>query len=209
MCLAREWAPPNAEVHTDCASVVHAALHPQEAVAPRRPMAGLWMLHPRRDLQVCKTKAHRTRAEAEAQGDVTTYLGNDLADRCAKTAAMLLTNMPHEVQKHNDHAAQVKDFWRGVIVLWQQWPSFDEAVRLGIWKVPPPRAQLPGRRFCRRPHSLEWHEGLHRYTCTVCFRKGRDVNSRPKTHVEARFRLFCKVCTLTATALQTATRCGG
>jgi hypothetical protein len=60
---------------------------PLWAIGPDKPHADVWALIRHGDLQVTKTKAHRSLEAATAADDTDHYWGNWLADRAAKAAA--------------------------------------------------------------------------------------------------------------------------
>ena len=86
MLLAMQLGWAEKPVEADCASVVASATRRIWAIGERRPEAGIWRKI-REGVEVSKTKAHRTKAEAEAEGDLVGWIGNGLADSWAKMAA--------------------------------------------------------------------------------------------------------------------------
>ena len=84
------------EVYTDCAGVVASAKNRQWATQHSRPFAALW-----RDMPLTawptveKVKAHRSLEQAQAEGDLKHWHGNEAADSYAKGAAM--HNLPAKV----------------------------------------------------------------------------------------------------------------
>jgi hypothetical protein len=75
-------------VVTDCAGVVASKEKgPLWATGPDKPYGAIWALIRHTDLQVTKTKAHRTLDAATAASDTSHYWGNWLADKIAKAAA--------------------------------------------------------------------------------------------------------------------------
>ncbi len=84
----RKWLP--SQYVTDCQAVMYDLNRGVEwACDPRNPHGGLfkeldWSL-----VAGCrKTKAHRSRQQAEATGDLLDYEANDVADRMAKSATV-------------------------------------------------------------------------------------------------------------------------
>jgi len=75
------------QILSDCASVVRSAKSRAYAVNYKRPFAGIWNMIGNKWgwwPVVTKTKAHRTKKEAEKEGDLQDWFGNDLADVYAK-----------------------------------------------------------------------------------------------------------------------------
>jgi len=160
-------ARPGTVIVVDCASVVSSILHEYRYAADwRRPMAGIW-----KDMEdyfdkvtVVKTKAHRSKAEAEQAGDLEHFLGNDLADQAAKAAAWEGLQGKEEAEDFVALSARRKGFLRSV------------ASMLALWKPTPKitsREKEPRRRKDKPQHSVQWVSQLNLWQCTVCLRTFR------------------------------------
>ena len=154
-------------VVSDCASVVQAfAIGAVLADRAHRPHAGLWRRIARDNItDIIKVKAHLTREEAEARGELLHWRGNDMADHYAKDTAW----------KSGCSEGQRKAFDAAVKV---ETVSFRTAATLlAEWPVPSPdlatlaRARS-GRNRRYRPawlrHQFVWVHHLRRWRCTEC-----------------------------------------
>ena len=73
----------------DCSAIVANATKPNHACYYKNPAAGFWrLIQQARWPKVDKTKAHRTKEQAEAEDDLTNWTGNDLVDEAAKAIAL-------------------------------------------------------------------------------------------------------------------------
>ena len=86
--MALRYAGENAEIITDCQSVVASVVRGRQyALHHRRTTAGVWLHAPWQQAQVRKTKAHRTREQAGQEDEVADFEGNHKVDQLAKLAA--------------------------------------------------------------------------------------------------------------------------
>ena len=73
----------------DCAAIIANATKHEHARHYRNPASGLWRWVPLQHWpEVIKTPAHRTRKQAEQEGDLENWEGNNRADIAAKQAAL-------------------------------------------------------------------------------------------------------------------------
>ena len=154
----------------DCASVVTSYTRGWDfATGHKRPAAGLWADVDFSGFRVRKTKAHRSRAEAESQGDVDDYLGNGLADKLAKEAATLGRPPPAALRRWDLSISARRKFLRFV------------AAVLDLWKGTSPAgsSRAAGRTLgpsvvrVRTPHLPVFHEGFRLYRCALCLSAAR------------------------------------
>jgi hypothetical protein len=106
------------KVVTDCAMVVTRIGQGRTSLRKGRRGTGLWkrFFHIQQDkhinVLVRKPKAHRTRKQAEAQGDLADFLGNDAADKAADRGAQVYHGPADEVQaelaKQNTERQMIK-----------------------------------------------------------------------------------------------------
>lgn len=82
----------------DCNSVIRSSVDRKWAIGEDRPCAGVWTQTCLK-IEVRKTKAHRTKNEAIAEGDLITWTGNDQADKWAKLAAQENVALEWEVER--------------------------------------------------------------------------------------------------------------
>lgn len=86
---ATEHTP--ADIYADCAGLVSFRDRQTQALAYSCPMAGLWRQITKKPawpyMRIHKTKAHRSQAQAALADDQQHYLGNEVADTSAKSAA--------------------------------------------------------------------------------------------------------------------------
>ena len=150
-----------------------------------------------------KTKAHRTKEEAEELGDLLTWQGNDAADRFAKEAAKAGL-APIAVQNAQD---VVLRYWpkliRAVAALFAIWPLPREAYSAGNW-VPRTRPRLGRRIEPSQPHDWAYSNIFRKVVCTRCHKmsdKRRATRCKPLATGAppirlARVHASHKMCTL-------------
>jgi hypothetical protein len=91
-------------VVTDCALVVTRIHQGMAGLRKCRRGTGLWKqffqikADKQVDVQVCKTKAYRTRAVAEQQRDVEDFVGNDAVDKAANRGAHVYRGPVDEIE---------------------------------------------------------------------------------------------------------------
>jgi len=146
------------------AAVAKAANHGKTwATKSNKPFAGFWKYLNTWPVAE-KTKAHRTRAQAIADGDLTDWLGNCYADEFARKGAEA-----HAWSQQNMEDAEKKLQNKiGVLKLCldvlQRWPPAKE-------RYPQPEDQIRGvrpRLKNTKQHNWEWNSLIGRYRCARC-----------------------------------------
>ena len=173
--LACANAPRPVVIIADCSSVVTTLIKSKiEAMDWKRPHAGFWAEANFEGVQVIKTKAHRSREEAEACGDMEHFIGNEEADTAAKKAAK--AGLPTDERVAERFANE--SFRRTKYLM-------SVAQILGTWQ---PTPRLPGEkgkkggaveRKGRNPHTLVWMRASGRWECQGC---GNRFESRTSAH---------------------------
>ena len=184
---------------TDCQSVLVAHAHPAAAVSYAKTAAGLWRELPTQRLeQVVKTKAHRSRVEAEHDNDVEFWRGNVAADRHAKAAAARYDVEAAVFEAHEERFALVKNVLKSAAAILapvhakldavlDAQKAADKADRQAgslsthesvsamafnkCFKHHLKRKQIPRRSHAL--HQLHWHAQHARWSCARCRRTAR------------------------------------
>ena len=152
----------------DCAAVVANAAKPHKAKSFRNPAAGLWKWIPQEYWPtVLKTKAHRTKEAAIKEDDLQNWIGNDMADRAAKEAALAgeRPSILEDVKLFVDRATALI---RGVIEIVAAFPRFTPPV---VTKEVTARhiAEASTRAIRQPQHESAAIPGTDRTMCTRCF----------------------------------------
>ena len=156
-------------IHTDCAAVISAQKHKERTLGAASPHGHAWKHitdegwgHP-----ILKVKAHRTKEQAMATGDIHHYNGNWWADKLCNTRAKELT--PPEAELHLAIQAWHTTSLQAAIKTTEAW----EPTRQRSWEASRLAYQArspapPGEPI--RKHRYEWHPRLRRHICSRCMR---------------------------------------
>ena len=152
---------------SDCASVVASAKDREWATQHSRPFAAIW-----RDMPLAawptvdKVKAHRSQQQAQAEGDLKHWHGNEAADNFAKGAA--LHNLPAKVLQEAQEGAmhQGKKMLVALATLFSKWPKYHEAIKTGTW-TPSGKPHKREAKF-KRKHEWKWSKERKHYRCDKC-----------------------------------------
>ena len=110
-----------------------------------------------------KVKAHRSLEQAQAEGDLKHWHGNEAADSYAKGAAM--HNLPAKVLQEAQEGAmrQGKRMFIALASLFSNWPKYNEAIKTGIWTP----SEKPQKREAqvRRKHVWIWSKERNLFRC--------------------------------------------
>ena len=116
--------------------------------------------------QVAKINAHRSQEQAETEGDLDHWHGNEAADNYAKNAAM--HNLPAQVLQTAQTGAvkHGKKLFVALASLFNLWPKYKEAVKAGTWAQP----EKPQKRVAqeRRKHEWVWSVERNLFRCSKC-----------------------------------------
>jgi hypothetical protein len=163
---AQRFCEKGVELVADCSSVLTSwAKGEAWALGPDRPMAPSWPGAHEHIGSIRKTKAHRSWAQAVADGDQADFHGNEAADSWAKKAAAV-SELPVNVIK--EYPLQVKaatQLVRGLArAVARQRPPVE--LRRAPRQQP---ARRPAEQTTRgRPHCWSWCRELFAWHCTVC-----------------------------------------
>ena len=158
----------------DCSAIVANATKPWHACYYKNSAAGFWrLIDQARWPAVDKTKAHRTREQAEAENDLTNWTGNDLVDEAAK--AIALHNDEPEVigriSAFRTKAAAVLKSLVGIVKAYRK-PDLPQTLTARPTETPGRTTTADGHRFvdvegtdqqickicCLLKHRLEWND---------------------------------------------------
>jgi hypothetical protein len=164
--LANKYTDSKFEIVTDCGSVYKSGTSGADyALNWARPMAGFWVGIRLPDLTIRKTKAHRSRQQAEQEGDLDDWLGNDLADGLAKEAASFGTPPAAVAEARQLAFLRRVQFYHMV------------ASTLSMWQAQPPSGMgfthKPRKKATTTQHSLVWLPFIQKWACRVCQRNFR------------------------------------
>ena len=159
----------------DCASVVASGADREAAIGPKRPFAGLWLAIPPY-VEVRKTKAHRTREQAEASDDLANWHGNEHADQWAKQGAQLGAPVQWQRTAWLAHASRVRHAIRAASSYLSEWPRVSDLLRQGLWQPPftvgdgeaKPRPPGAARRAVDATHSWTYSPLIQAELCRAC-----------------------------------------
>ena len=150
------------------------------ATGPKRPFAGIWKECPAHKWpEVRKTKAHRTRADAEATDTLTEWYGNDQADAAAKQVAEVALPTASYLEVHDKILGLGSALARQIAHLLAQWPRYHECIQSGAWVAMPPKGSRPATP--RRHHRWRWAVASRLWVCSECHRSSRNRRAYPCT----------------------------
>ena len=152
---------------TDCSSVYASAMQGANfALHWSRPMAGMWQDVRFGHLSAKKTKAHRSKQQAIANGDLDEWVGNLIVDELAKEAAAVGAPSPDVIRARASAVTTRVAFYHYASKLLQLWlPNSPAPHRAKAIKEAP---------AVRLGHDLEWLPFLHKWGCRQCLKVFRN-----------------------------------
>ena len=158
------------EAVADCASVVSSAHNGHVfATGERRVAAGIWKEVQREGLCVRKTKAHRSREQAEAEGDLEDFLGNQAADDWAKQAARKGRPTEGDLASWDTEKGHLKAYLRFAARMFALWVPDDPHRRVQKGE----RRRGRATREAKQEHALVYNNRLRVWRCTACLKTFR------------------------------------
>ena len=175
--LATAYAEEAIDIITDCGAVMSSFQQGLGyATKPSKAAAGLWVGMFSKVRSIKKTKAHRTAAQALAEGDEQDFRGNLLADGLAKQAVTLVLPSKAEI------GGVVAEMTRRVHLMTNLAKTLLPVSLCGLKGRPPTntRARVERRRRSLT-HSFEWCHRRCVWVCCDCAGSARTQQTSTKT----------------------------
>jgi hypothetical protein len=152
-----------ADIITDCQAVVNGVHHPDHVrLGHRNPMGGFWADIGAKVSRVTKVKAHLSKAQAEAAGELQHHHGNSVVDLLAKAA------LPS--YNHSDMNAFLRILepkFKALVGLSKR--LAEVSGRINFKTLDRIKGARPaGSRPARSVHRYRWCGGLGRCVCMYC-----------------------------------------
>jgi len=162
---------------TDCMSVIKAHQRGPHVERARLNTAHLWTAAKAHLLaEVAKTKAHRTKEEAEAQGDLEAFMGNAMVDCLCRDKAKARLPEQERIDSFRAQQALGAQLYRFVAKMLTLWEPLHHKALLATAEAYANRPKAPSR---HKPHQYHYVQHRRAWVCQGCLKVRRGTR-RPK-----------------------------